>query len=55
MPALFDKASEKIAEKGKYACTHCGNVSVIEPKNTHQCAKCGHKKWVKALKTCRVK
>lgn len=55
MPALFDKASEKITGNGRYACTHCGTVSVIGPEKTHDCAKCAHRKWVKALKTCRVK
>lgn len=55
MPLLFEKADEKIFELGKYACTHCGNILNLHPVNEHYCDKCGHKKWVKALKTCRIK
>ncbi|TKC06207.1 DUF421 domain-containing protein [Pedobacter frigoris] len=55
MPALFDKASEEILEKGKYACSHCGNILQMNPVKSHQCDKCGHKKWVKALNSCRVR
>jgi uncharacterized membrane protein YcaP (DUF421 family) len=54
MPLLFDKASEEVTEKGKFACAHCGNVLNLAP-GKKECDKCGHKKWVKALKTCRVK
>lgn len=54
MPELFENASEEVMESGKFACTHCGNVLNLAP-GRNQCNKCGHKKWVKALKTCRVK
>lgn len=55
MPALFDQASEELREAGKFACAHCGNVEQLQPVKSHQCHKCGRKKWVKALKTCRIK
>lgn len=55
MPALFEKANEKIFDIGKYACTHCGNILDLAPSIEHYCDKCGHKKWIKALKTCRVR
>ena len=55
LPALFDKATEEVPSAGKYACTHCGNVQDMVPVKEHQCAKCGHQKWVEAIKTLRIK
>lgn len=55
LPALFEKANEQVFEAGKYACTHCGNILDLKPSVEHQCDKCGHKKWVRALKTNRVR
>lgn len=55
MPALFDKADERVFEPGKHACTHCGNILDLAPLTEHYCDKCGHKKWVKALKSCRIR
>lgn len=55
MPTLFDDASEKILEECRYACSHCGNVLALSPVAEHTCDRCKHKKWVKALKTCRIR
>lgn len=55
MPALFDKASETIYSAGKYACTHCGNILDLKKGSEFPCDKCGHKKWVQAVRNCRVK
>lgn len=55
MPALFDKASEQVFEKGIYACTHCGNVVLLNPAKAHICDRCNHKEWVKALNACRIR
>ena len=55
MPALFDQAAEAVSEEGKFACSHCGNIQQLGPVQSHQCARCKHNKWIKALKSCRIK
>lgn len=55
MPALFEKASEEVFTSGAYACTHCGNIMYLKPVIERSCDFCGHKKWVQALNSCRVR
>lgn len=55
LPELYEQDTKAIPEAGKYACTYCGNVEELNVTEEHQCKKCGHSKWVKAIQLCRVK
>ncbi|SHE77936.1 DUF421 domain-containing protein [Pedobacter caeni] len=55
LPTLFEQATEKVREAGKYACSHCGNVLDISPVKERKCGKCGHKKWVAAINARRIR
>ncbi|MEJ7780161.1 MAG: YetF domain-containing protein [Daejeonella sp.] len=55
LPELFDKSIKRISNADYYACIFCGNVEKLAISAEHKCKKCGHNKWAKALKNCRIK
>lgn len=55
LPELFHRKTERISQAGTYACTFCGQVEEIVPKDSyHVCPVCTHSEWVQALDTPRI-
>lgn len=53
LPRAYNKHSDTIAEEGLYACVVCGTLEQLAT-GTHQCKRCQHHEWVKAINTKRV-
>jgi uncharacterized membrane protein YcaP (DUF421 family) len=51
-PKIYAKKSKEIPEKGKYACTHCAQVSEIS--EAQPCSRCNKDEWVAALDGPRI-
>lgn len=52
-PAEFEKRSENVPSKGKYACVRCGVTKSLSV-GKHVCEICGKNEWVKAIDVLRV-
>ena len=55
LPKLFAECLTSISTPGTYACRLCGNTEKLKVTNEHQCKKCSHKEWVKAIDGKRVR
>jgi len=53
-PEEYNKRSMTISEKGLYACSHCGQIEIIEPAAEYACEQCKNKFWVKPLECIRI-
>ncbi|UKT63961.1 DUF421 domain-containing protein [Pedobacter mucosus] len=51
-PKVYNKRSKQILLAGKYACTHCGQVSTLTSAN--DCSRCTRNEWVAAIDTIRI-
>lgn len=57
LPVMLDslnKQTDKIGEKGYYACVFCGYTMQLQPTNRAICPKCHKSKWVKASNRKRI-
>jgi uncharacterized membrane protein YcaP (DUF421 family) len=52
LPKPYCKKSEKVDEKGDYACTYCGTIQSLTGPT--KCSRCQHREWVRAINTRRI-
>ena len=53
LPKAYNKNTAVITEEDLYACIYCGMVHRLQT-GRHECKRCHHHEWVKAINTKRV-
>ncbi len=53
LPKAYNKNTAVITEEDLYACIYCGTVHRLQT-GRHQCTRCDHHEWVKAINTKRI-
>lgn len=51
-PALYNKRSPEIRDKGFYACTSCAHVEELQ--TSRACSRCQQQEWVAAIDSRRI-
>lgn len=53
LPKAYNKNTAVITDEGLYACIYCGTVHRLQT-GRHECKRCQHHEWAKAIDTKRI-